>query len=105
MTRRPQPSPLVPSGYNTDFICRVMQCRNALDMRVARALLGESKVIADRQKTAFQRGRVGNLVGCRVLHLIDEEDSGTNADPLKGFEKFDRPVAVAKFTECMSRLS
>ena len=82
--------------------------RSTLERRLETAVLGSrSSTVnrSDRLVRAFRHARRGNLSKVRLLHLIDENDSGTSESPLKTLHSMDRSVACFKMGAAFSRLA
>ena len=73
--------------------------RNALDLRIARAISPKDEVVSSRRLKALRNVRVGNFVSLRLLHLVDKSDSGTNDEPLKGMAAAGRDAAQLLINE------
>ena len=71
----------------------IARVRNALDLRVARAISPQDEVAPDRLLKALRNVRVGNFVAVRLLHLVDKPDAGTADEPLKSFAAAGRVAA------------
>ena len=73
--------------------------RNALDLRVARAISPQDEVAPDRLLKALRNVRVGNFVAVRLLHLVDKPDAGTADEPLKSIAAAGRVAAELLISE------
>jgi hypothetical protein len=82
---------------------KVCSIRNALDRRVQKAVYGDEPV-TDAQREALRNIRTGNYSAVRLLALIGETDSGTKAEPFKGFVKLSRPIAASKLSLAFARI-
>ena len=86
------------------FATEVSRVRNALDERLERSIL-KSEVASKMQATAFRHARTFDFEKLRLLHLLNESDSGTASDPLKAFGDMSWAHAAHKLSSCIDRLN
>ena len=63
----------------------LLNARAGLDRRIETAVWGLNVVSLPRRLAAIRHVRAGNFLKVKLLHLIDRDDSGTTAFPLKSF--------------------
>ena len=73
------------TGLDTRLIDAAHNIRTALDERIERAVLS-GEIASDRQAKAFRLVRTFKLHKLKLLHLIDQDDIGTDISPLKSFK-------------------
>jgi hypothetical protein len=92
------------AGMDQQFATEVSRVRNALDERLERSIL-KSEVASKMQATAFRHARTFDFEKLRLLHLLNESDSGTASDPLKAFGDMSWAHAAHKLSSCIDRLN
>ena len=92
------------AGSDATLVTSLARVRNALDLRIARAILPKDEVAPDRMLKALRNVRVGNFVALRLLHLLDRPDAGTADEPLKGIAAEGRAEASLRIAEAFEVL-
>ena len=88
---------LSPPGLDPSLVRKVCAIKNSLDRRVQRSVFGD-ETVTDAQRDALRCIRTGNYSNVRLLALLGQPDTGTKADPFKGFQKLTRAIASAKLS-------
>ena len=79
--------------------------RGVLDASLETAVFGQQATRAsDRVIRALRMIRTFKLGKCKLLHLIDRDDSSTVEDPLSGFLKLDAGDRGAQLSLCLQRM-
>ena len=79
--------------------------RDVLDSLLERAVMGQQAARSpDRVVRAFRKIRTLVMLKVRLLHLVDKDDCGTDADPLAGFAKMQRSQAMVELPLCLQRM-
>ena len=86
------------------MVGNISRVRDALDLRISRALCPLDDQPSDRYLKAIRNVRVGNFCAVRLLHLLDKSDSGTADEPLKGFAALGREKAELQLGEALDAL-
>ena len=92
------------AGSDASLVSSLAKVRNALDLRIARAISPKDEVAPDRMLKALRNVRVGNFVALRLLHLLDRPDSGTADEPLKSVAAAGRTEAALRIAEAFEVL-
>lgn len=92
------------AGLDHALVRKIRDVRGALDKRVETACFGKTAEVAETQRVAVRRARVGNYSGLRWFHLIKKTDNGTNADPLKGLKAFPAAARVGLMQSSLAQL-
>eukprot|EP00966_Prymnesium_polylepis_P110566 2557719-Prymnesium_polylepis.1 len=58
----------------------------------------------DRVVRAYRKIRMLVMLKVRLLHRMDKDDCGTNADPLAGFPKMQRSQTMVELPLCLQRM-